>query len=331
MLSAATSAKSYSFSEFFFFSVTFFTVSAVTTLMIQDCTADKSLQSLMKWSLSSQHMHSDFVWHSVIFFSDTHCALCLSLVFIAVTMMCSMRSQFMLFMWDCYMMIILVVQHSWVTVFWVQFKLWLTCCHKIMYSSYDTEIEMTIKAHVSVVSRLLLRNVFLTVSSYFKSSAFNSVCSKVVRCLANDFSFCFKAFKIQVTLFFNSESLYMCWSWLISFSMIIWFKTLFNLIQATIQGVTWLKVNSLSWLYKYQNCTLTLLCDMFTFNLVTICCSQGLNFTLFSLNLSESKRHCFECWFTLIAAMSCFKVRLFIQLTDFWKEDDVVSQFIIKM
>jgi len=48
MLSAATSAKSYSFSEFFFFSVAFFTVSAVTMLMTQDYTADKSLQFLMK-------------------------------------------------------------------------------------------------------------------------------------------------------------------------------------------------------------------------------------------------------------------------------------------
>jgi hypothetical protein len=92
--------------------------------------------------------------------------------------------------------------------------------------------------------------------------------------------------------------LYACWSWLISFSMIIWFKTLFDLIQATIQGVTWLKANSSSWLCKYQNCTLTLLFDMFTFNLATICCSQGLNFTLFSSNLSESERHCFECQFT---------------------------------
>jgi hypothetical protein len=119
--------------------------------------------------------------------------------------------------------------------------------------------------------------------------------------------------------------LYTCWSWLISFSMIIWFKTLFDLIQATIQGVTWLKVNSSSQLCKYQNCTLTLLFDMFTFNLATICCSQGLNFTLFSSNLSESKRHHFECQFTLIAAMSCFKVRLFIQLTDSWEEDDVAT------
>ncbi len=65
-----------------------------------------------------------------------------------------------------------------------------------MYSSYNTEIEITIKAHMSVTSRLLLRNVFLTASSHFKSFAFNSVHSKVVRCLVNDFSFCFKAFKI---------------------------------------------------------------------------------------------------------------------------------------
>ncbi len=184
---------------------------------------------------------------------------------------------------------------------------------------------MTIRAHMSVISRLLLRNVFLTASSHFKPFAFNSVCSKVVRCLANGFLICFKAFKIWVTLFFDSESLYMCQSWLISFSMIIWFKTLFDLIQATIQGVIWLKVNSSSWLCKYQNCTLTLLSDMFTFNLTTIYCSQGLNFTLFSLNLSESERHCFECWFTLIATMSCFKMRLFIQLTDSWEEDDAAT------
>jgi len=48
MLSAATSAKSYSFSEFFSSSVVFFTVSAAVTLMMQDCTADRSLQFLMK-------------------------------------------------------------------------------------------------------------------------------------------------------------------------------------------------------------------------------------------------------------------------------------------
>jgi len=48
MLSAATSVKSYSFSEFFSSSVVFFTVSAVTTLMTQDHTADRSLQFLMK-------------------------------------------------------------------------------------------------------------------------------------------------------------------------------------------------------------------------------------------------------------------------------------------
>ncbi len=79
-----------------------------------------------------------------------------------------------------------------------------------MYSSYNTEIEVTIRACMSVTLRLLLRNVFLTASSYFKSSAFNSVHLKVVRCLVNDFSFCFKAFKIQVAFFFNSESLYTC-------------------------------------------------------------------------------------------------------------------------
>jgi len=164
-----------------------------------------------------------------------------------------------------------------------------------MYSSYNTEIEITIRAHMSVTSRLLLRNVFLTASFHFKSSASSSICLKMVRCLVNDFSFCFKAFKVQVALFFDSESLYMCWSWLISFSMIIWFRTLFNLIQVTIQGVTWLKANPFSWLCKYQNCTLTLLFNMFTFNLATICCSQDLNFTLFSSNLSESERHHFKC------------------------------------
>jgi hypothetical protein len=69
--------------------------------------------------------------------------------------------------------------------------------------------------------------------------------------------------------------------------------------------------------------------DMFTFNLATICCSQGLNFTLFSSNLSESERHCFECQFTLIAAMSCFKVRLFVQLTDSW-EEMMLQQLMLK-
>ncbi len=79
-----------------------------------------------------------------------------------------------------------------------------------MYSSYNTEIEVTIRACMSVTSRLLLRNVFLTASSHFKPFAFNSVCSKMIRCLVNDFSFCFKALKIQVTFFFDSESLYTC-------------------------------------------------------------------------------------------------------------------------
>ncbi len=185
-----------------------------------------------------------------------------------------------------------------------------------MYSSYNTEIDVAIRAHVSITFKLLLRNVFLTVSSHFKSFAFSNVCSKVVRCLMNDFSFCFNAFKIQVALSLDSELLYTCWSLLISSSMIVWFVTSFDLIQITIQDVTWLKVKSFNQLCKYQNCTLTLSSDMFTFNFATICCSQGLNFTLFSSNLSESERHCFECWFTLIAAMSCFKVRLFVQLTD---------------
>jgi len=48
MLSAVTSVKSYSFSEFFSFSIVFFTVSAAATLMMQDHTADRSLQFLMK-------------------------------------------------------------------------------------------------------------------------------------------------------------------------------------------------------------------------------------------------------------------------------------------
>jgi len=222
MLSAATFAKSYSFFEFFSSSVAFFIVSAAATLMTQGYTADRNLQSLMKWSLSSQCMHSCFIWCFITFFSDTHCALCLSSVSVIVTMMCSVSSQFMLSVWDCCMMMIIVVQHSWVTVFWIEFKFWLTHCSKIMYLSYNTEIEVTIRAYMSVMSRLLLRNVFLTASSHFKSFAFNSVHSKMIRCLANGFLFCFKAFKIQVALFFNSESLYMCQSWLISSSMIIW-------------------------------------------------------------------------------------------------------------
>ena len=202
--------------------------------MTQGCTTGRSLQFLMKWLLSLQCMHSCFVWCFATFFSDTHCALCLSSVSVTATMMCSVSSQFMLSVWDCYVMMIVVIQHSWVTVFWIEFKLWLTHYSKIMYSSYNTKIEMTIRACMSVMLRLLLRNVFLTASSHFKFSAFNSVCLKVVRCLVNDFSFCFKAFKIQVTLFFNSELLYVCWSWLISFSMIKWFRTLFDLIQVTI-------------------------------------------------------------------------------------------------
>ncbi len=205
----------------------------------------------MKWSLSSQCMHSCFVWCSATFFSNTHCALHLSSVFVIITMVCLMGSQFMLFMWDCCVMMIVVIQHSWVTAFWIEFKLWLTHCSKVMYSSYNTKIEMTIRAHMSVVSRLLLRNVFLTASSHFKPSAFNSICSKVVRCLANGFLICFRVFKVWVALFFNSESLYTCWSWLISFSMIVWFKTLFGLIQAIIQGVTWLRANPSSQLCKY--------------------------------------------------------------------------------
>jgi len=48
MLSAATSAKSYSFSEFFSSSVIFFTVSTAATLMMQNHTADRNMQFLMK-------------------------------------------------------------------------------------------------------------------------------------------------------------------------------------------------------------------------------------------------------------------------------------------
>jgi len=48
MLSTVTFARSYSFSEFFSFSVAFFTVSAAATLMTQDHTAGRSLQFLMK-------------------------------------------------------------------------------------------------------------------------------------------------------------------------------------------------------------------------------------------------------------------------------------------
>ncbi len=122
-LSAATSAKSYSFFEFSSFSVVFFTVSAAVTLMMQDCTADRSLQFLMKWLLSSQCMHSYFIQCFITFFSDTYCALHLSSVSVAVTMMCSVSSQFMLFVWDCCVMMIVFIQHSWVTVFWIEFKL----------------------------------------------------------------------------------------------------------------------------------------------------------------------------------------------------------------
>ncbi len=79
-----------------------------------------------------------------------------------------------------------------------------------MYSLYDAKIDVAIRAHMSITSRLLLRNVFLTASSHFKPLAFSNVCSKVVRCLVNDFSFCFNAFKVQVALSLNSELLYTC-------------------------------------------------------------------------------------------------------------------------
>ncbi len=234
MLSAVTFTKSYSFFEFLSVSVVFFAVSAAVTLMIQDCTVSRSLHSLIKCSLSSHCMHSCFVWHSVTFFSDTYCAFCFFSVFAAVTLTCSVDSQFIKSVWDCWVMIVIVIQCSWVTVFWIDFKLWLTHCSKVMYSSYNTEIDVAIRAYMSITSRLLLRNVFLTVSSYFKPFAFSNVCLKVVRCLVNDFSFCFNAFKIWVALFFNSELSYTCWSWLISSSMIVWFEASFDLIQTAI-------------------------------------------------------------------------------------------------
>jgi len=79
-----------------------------------------------------------------------------------------------------------------------------------MYSSYNTEIDVTIRACMSITSRLLLRNVFLTVLSHFKPLAFNNVCLKIIRCLMNDFSFCFNALKVQVAFSFDSELLYAC-------------------------------------------------------------------------------------------------------------------------
>ena len=130
-----------------------------------------------------------------------------------------------------------------------------------MYSSYDTKIDVAIRACVSITSRLLLRNVFLTVSSHFKPFAFSNDCLKVVRCLANGFSFCFNAFKVWVALSLDSELSYTCWSWLISSSMIVWFKASFDLIWVTIQGVTWLKatlsVNCVSIRTAHWHCCLT--------------------------------------------------------------------------
>ncbi len=187
-------------------------ISAAVTMMVWDCTVDKSLHSLIKCLLSSHHMHSHFIWHSVTFFFDTHYVLHFSSVSVAVTLMCSVTSQFMKSEWDCCVMMIVIIWHFWVAVFWINFKLWLSCCSKVMYSSYNTEIDVAIRACVSITSRLLLRNVFLTVSSHFKPFAFSNVCSKVIRCLTNGFSFCFNAFKIQVALFLDSELLYTCWS-----------------------------------------------------------------------------------------------------------------------
>ena len=202
--------------------------------MIQDCTVSRSLHSLIKCSLSSHCMHSHFVQHFVTFFFNTHYALHFSSVLITVTLMFLMTSQFMKSEWDCCVMMIVIIQHFWVAAFWIDSKLWLICCSRVMYSSYNTEIDVAIRACMSITFRLLLRNVFLTVSSHFKPFAFSNVCSKMVRCLMNDFSFCFSAFKIWVTLSLNSEALYACWSWLITFSMIVWFKTSFDLIWAAI-------------------------------------------------------------------------------------------------
>ncbi len=157
-------------------------------------------------------MHSCFVWHSVTFFSDTHCALYFFSVSAAVTLTCSVDSQFMKSMWNCWVMIVIIIQRSWVTVFWINFKLWLTCCSKVMYSLYNTEIDVATRACMSITFRLLLRNVFLTASSHFKPSAFSNVCLKVIRCLMNDFSFCFNAFKVWVALFLDFKLLYTCWS-----------------------------------------------------------------------------------------------------------------------
>jgi len=69
-----------------------------------------------------------------------------------------------------------------------------------MYSLYDTEIDVAMKACVSITSRLLLRNVFLTVSSHFKSFTFSNVHLKMIRCLTNDFSFCFSAFMLSLLI-----------------------------------------------------------------------------------------------------------------------------------
>ncbi len=79
-----------------------------------------------------------------------------------------------------------------------------------MYSLYDAEIDVAIRACMSITSKLLLRNVFLTASSHFKPFAFSNVHSKVVRCLMNGFSFCFNAFKVQVALSLDFKSLYTC-------------------------------------------------------------------------------------------------------------------------
>ncbi len=234
MFSAATFTRSYSFSEFSSVFITFFTISAAVVLMVWDYTVNRSLHSLIKCLFSSHHIHSYFIWHSVTFFSDTHCVLHFSSVSVTVTLTCSVTFQFMKSEWGCCVMIIVIVWCFLVAVFWIDSRLWLTHCSKVMYSSYNTEIDVAIRACMSITFRLLLRNVFLTVSSYFKSFTFSNVCLKVIRCFMNDFSFCFNAFKIQVALSLNSELSYACWSWLISSSMIVWFRASFNLIQAAI-------------------------------------------------------------------------------------------------
>ncbi len=175
--------------------------SVTVTLITQRCIVSRSLQSLTKCSLLLHCMQSHFIWCSVTFFSDTHQTQCFFSVSMTVTVMCSVSSQFMSFMWDCWVMMIVVVWLFWVTVFKSDFKLWLTCCNKTTYSSYKKDIEVAIKACIKAAFRLLLRNVFLTASSYFKPFTFSSILSKVTKCLVKAFSFCLSALKVQVACF----------------------------------------------------------------------------------------------------------------------------------